>query len=180
MRPIPPLLIICAVLATHPSTSAAKGIAGVDVCGAAGCQAVDEAFFHAGLADGIAVGAPVAAAPFVTVHVAHHTAPGAPTHEERFTYLPSLGAVRAQGETRWIRLSAFRRAELDEIVATVTPRPAAQLSGVAQPAPDGPDDGAAWWTIAAVAAATLALLARFARYARSALKARPRASKSAN
>ena len=181
MRPTALLLITCAVLAAAPSTSAAKGIVGVDVCGADGCHAVDEAFFHAPLTDGTPIVAPVTAAPFVTIHVEHHTPPGVPAPNERYTYLPRLGAVRARGETQWTRLYPVRRAELGKIVAPVTPRPAAaQLTGVAQPATSAAGDGAPGWTSPAVVVATLALLVLVARYATSALKARPRASKSAN
>lgn len=103
-----------------------------------------------------------------------------PAPNDRYTYLPSLGAVRAQGETQWTRLHPARRAELAKIVAPVMPLPAAQLTGVAQPATGASGDGTPWWTIPAVVVATLALLVLVTRYATSALKARPRASKSAN
>jgi hypothetical protein len=76
-----------------------------------------------------------------------------------------------------VRLSDQDRALLDHAVAPFEPYPAAQLARVAPPAQAG---GTAWWTIAGAAAAALALLALVARYATSALKARPRASKSAN
>jgi hypothetical protein len=70
------------------------------------------------------------------------------------------------------------RALLDHLVAPFAPHPASQLARAAPP--PAQDDGTAWWPIAGAAAAALALLALLARYATSALKARPRASKSAN
>ena len=168
------------MLAAAPAASLAKGIAGAEVCGADGCRTVDPAFFHATMIDGHPLGTPVAAAPYVTVQVHHHRIPGQPAQTERFTYLPGLGLVRPQGAPRWIRLHRGRRRELDRLVAPIAPLPASELSGVARPAAQTAPDTTSWLPLIAGAAATLALLALLARYATSALKARPRASKSAN
>ena len=178
MRSLLLALIACAALTILPTTSGAKGIAGVHVCGADGCHAVDDAAFHADLADGRPVQTPVAASPFVTVQVSHD-APGVAAHTEHFTYLPSLGLVRAQGAMQWIKLYPRRRGEIDGIVAAARPLPAAQLSGVVQPAAQAARADGPWWPRAGAGMAALALLALLARYATSALKARPRASGSA-
>ncbi|CAN5293480.1 hypothetical protein BH20ACT16_BH20ACT16_09620 [soil metagenome] len=184
MRPIRSLVLLLItylmLAAAVPATSAAKGIAGADVCGADGCHAVDPAFFHAVMTDGAPLGAPVAAAPFVTVQVHHHRIPGQPARTDRFTYLPSLGLVRPQDATRWIRLYPMRRGELDKLVAPIAPLPANELTAVVHPATDTATQSTSWLPVLAGAAAALALLALLARYATSALKARPRASKSAN
>ena len=173
MRPLLLLLSTCAALAAIPATSAAKGVAGAEICGRDGCHAVDDRFFHAVMTDGVPFTAPVAAAPFVTVHVTYTAHGGAPPPTDRFTYLPSLGLVRPQGGTQWTRLYPVRRAELARIASPVRPVPAAQLTGVVRPAPD---EATPWWPIAGAAAAGLVLLVLLGRYATSAVKARPRAS----
>lgn len=182
MRPLFLLLAACAALAAAPATSTAKGIVGVDVCGADGCSAVDEASFHAALAVGRPVSAAVPAAPFVTVRVKFADGPRATPRSESFTYVPSLGLVRQDSTASWTKLFPARRSELDKVVAAIRLLPAAELSGAVQPAADAApdDDGTPWPPIVGAAAAALALLALLARYATSALKARPRASKSAN
>lgn len=177
MRPILTLLIASATLAALPSAASAKGIVAAEVCGADGCTAVDNRWFHATVSEGDPLTRPVEAAPFVTLQVTflHHEAT-----PETLTYLPSQGVIRPEGAPEWIRLYPNRRAQLDALVAPVEPRPAAQLRGAAvvRPAPAG--DTAPWLPIAGTITAALVLLALLARYATSALKARPRASKSAN
>jgi hypothetical protein len=171
------VLLACCALAALPSTAVAKGISGVDVCGAAGCSAVAPALFHAALVDGKPFGAPVAAAPFVTVEVKyrHHAGgSGAATTIDRFTYLPSLGLVRPQGSGQWIELYPVRRAELDKIVAPVELLPAARLDGVAQPDVRPPDGGTSRWLVGGAAGAALLLLALLGRYALGAVRTRPR------
>jgi hypothetical protein len=172
------VLLTCSALAAIPSVALAKGITGVEVCGADGCSAVDPAFFHAAMAEGDPFLAPVAAAPFVTVRVKHgEYRGGAPirAHSERFTYVPSLGLVRPQGATQWIELYPVRRRELDKIVAPVRPLPAARLRGVgAPPQAASPGGGTPWSLIGGACAAALLLLVLLGRYALAAVRARPR------
>lgn len=179
MRPLLPLVIATAALAALPAAAPGKGIADAQVCGAAGCTTVDPRFFHAVLPEGDPVTTSVTAAPFVTVRVSwRHGAHARDEQLERFTYVPSLGVIRPEGERQWTKLYPVRRAELDELVAPVEPLPGAELTGVVQPATAAPDgDGeTASWPIAGAAAAALGLLALLVRYATSAVKARPRAS----
>ena len=175
MRSLLLVLTACVALTILPITAGAKAIAGVEICGADGCHPVDDAAFHAYLADGRPVQAPVAAAPFVTVRVSH-AAPGVAAHTDQFTYLPSRGLVRAQGAPQWTKLYPRRRGEIDAIVAPVKPLPAAQLAGVVQPPAHAARADAPWWPLAGAAVAALAILALLARYATTALNARPRRS----
>ena len=181
MRPLLAILIATAALAaTVTSPALAKGTAtAAQVCGADGCNTVDLSSLPA-LVDGVPARPPATPAPFVTLRTTVEYGPDAPPRTVAYDYLPSLGITRPSGsrdDSQWVRISDADRALLDHAIAPFEPYPAAQLVRVAPPAPDG---GTAWWPIAGGAAAALALLALVARYATSAVKARPRASKSAN
>jgi hypothetical protein len=173
------ILIATAALIALPSAALAKGVTEAQVCGATGCAPVDDASLHAVMPEGDPTGTPPTAAPFVNVRLTIHDGPHGAPIEDGFTYVPSAGVMRPNGAEQWIRLYPDRRAELNAIVAATTPLPASQLTGVAPP-PAAADDGTPWWPLAGAIAAALALLALGGRYATSAVKARPRASKSAN
>ncbi len=182
MRPLLPILIASAALAALPAPALAKGTAtAAQVCGAQGCNTVDLSSVPA-LVDGVPARRPAAPAPFVTLKTTVDYGPDAAPRTIAYDYLPSLGITRPSGsrdDSQWVRISDADRALLDHAVAPFEPYPASQLARVAPPAQhDG--GGSAWWPIAGAAAAALTLLGLIARYATSALKARPRASKSAN
>jgi hypothetical protein len=181
MRPLLPILIASAALVALPAPALAKGTAtAAQVCGAQGCNAVDLSSLPA-LVDGVPARRPAAPAPFVTLRTTVGYGPDAAPRTIAYDYLPSLGITRPSGsrdDSQWVRISDADRALLDHAVAPFEPYAASQLARVAPPAQ--PDGGTAWWPIAGAAAAALAALALLARYATSALKARPRASKSAN
>jgi hypothetical protein len=184
MRPLLAILIATAALAAALSASAlAKGTAtAARVCGANGCNTVDLSSLPA-LVDGVPARPPATPAPFVTLRTTVQYGPDAPPRTIAYDYLPSLGITRPSGSrdgSQWVRVSDEDRALLDHAIAPFEPYPPAQLARAAPPAAPAQDGGTAWWPIAGGAAAALALLALVARYATSAVKARPRASKSAN
>jgi hypothetical protein len=184
MRAHLPLLLVAALLAGAPATAIAKGVGDAEICGSDGCRAVGGPDAEALFAPGRSAGPPSAPAPFVTVNMRQHEG-GSPGVTRTFTYdyLPRLGLTHARGDASgsgWTALFPSARAKLDELVRWFHPLPAAQLAGVAHPSPAADDGGPSWWAIAGAALAALAGLALLARYATSALKARPRASKSAN
>lgn len=183
MRSLLPVLIAAALVAAFPASAPAKGITSAEICGAAGCQDVDEAQYYALYAEGDPTQPPAAAAPFVTVKF---TQQHGPDYEatDAYDYVPSLGVTRpvvpaVNGD--WVKLTPTSRAALDEAVRGVAPLPAARLTGIPLPvAPAVDGGGPSWWALTGAALASLVLLALLARYATSALNARPRASKSAN
>ena len=161
----------------------AKGTAtAAQVCGANGCNTVDLSSLPA-LVDGVPAGRPATPAPFLTLRTTVEYGPDALPRTIAYDYLPSLGITRPSGsrdDSQWVRLSGEDRALLDHAIAPFAPYPAAQLARVMPPEPPAQAGDTAWWPIAGGAAAALALLGLLARDATSALKARPRASKSAN
>jgi hypothetical protein len=179
MRPLLAVLLSAGALALAPATGLAKGVGQAEVCGSAGCQAVTGNDSGALMAAGSSAGPPSGPAPFYTINI---RVPDGPDVVRRFTYdyLPSRGLTHARSQAAgnaWVKLFPRFRAALDDVVRGIEPRPASELLGVPSPASD---DGPSWWALAGAALATLVLLALLARYATSVLKARPRASKSAN
>jgi hypothetical protein len=181
MRPHLPILLALAALAAAPVPALAKGAPdAAQVCGTNGCSTVDVSSLPA-LVDGVTTRPPAHPAPFVTLRTTIDRGPDAGPLALRIDYFPSLGITRPSGSrdaSQWVRLSDNDRARLDHVVAPFEPYPAARLALGTRSGHDA--DSMPWLAIAGVSAAALALLALLARYATSALKARPRASKSAN
>jgi hypothetical protein len=178
MRPLLPVLLAIAALAAIPACALAKGApSAAQVCGADGCDTVDVSSLPA-LAGGVPARPPAQRAPFFTLRT---TIDRGDAGVVRVDYLPSLGLTHPSGarhDRQWVEVSPNDRAMLDHVVAPFEPYPAARLALGTRPAHDA--DATPWLAIAVAAAAALTLLALLARYATSALKARPRASKSAN
>jgi hypothetical protein len=177
-----------AALALLPGAAHAKGLVGAQVCGAGGCSSVDRGALRAMLPDADHADGPTTGAPFVTVRLTMREGRNGPLHRERYTYVPSRGLLRFDGAPGWMQVRPGPRAELDRLVAAVTPLPASKLEGI-EPAPPPaiqppaapqPDGGTPWWALAGAGGAALGLLALLARYATRSLNARPRASKSVN
>jgi hypothetical protein len=178
MRRLLPVLIAAAALAAGPSSALAKGATAAQVCGADGCTDVQRDKLAGLLAEGDPTEPPQTATPFVEIRLTVIAGPNGKTDRRAFDYLPSLGVTRSHDErAAWVKLYPVWRASLNEAVGATELRPASELAQIAGlPRRDG-DSGPPWW---AIAGAALALLALLARYKTSDLKARPRASKSAN
>jgi hypothetical protein len=184
MRPLLLTLITVATLAAAPSSALSKGAIAAQVCGADGCTDVPRDELGGLLAQGHPTQPPRAAAPFAEIRLTVIAGPHGKTDRVAFDYLPSLGVTRAHdGAAGWVKLQPAWRTALNEALGATELRSASELARLAGlPNPNSNHDTGSgsslpWW---AITGAALALLALLTRYATSALKARPRASKSAN
>ncbi|MEA2184046.1 MAG: hypothetical protein QOF69_3231 [Solirubrobacteraceae bacterium] len=186
MRPLLLTLITVAALAAAPSSALSKGAIGAQVCGADGCTDVPRDEPGGMLAQGHPTQPPQAAAPFAEIRLTVIAGPHGKTDRVAFDYLPSLGVTRTHdGAAGWVKLQPAWRTALNEALGATKLRSAselARLAGLPNPNPNSNHDTGSrsslpWW---AITGAALALLALLTRYSTSALKARPRASKSAN
>jgi MYXO-CTERM domain-containing protein len=172
MRRLLAIALPALLLVSAPAVTAAKEIAGGEVCGADGCLSIaspDERL----LQGGPPVAGPTAREPFVRLEFRV----GVPGHSEHAStlFLPHSGLVLADDGSTWMRPIAAE--ELRALARQVTAFPAGDLPASAPlaPAATQSSDGASspWWIVVPAAVVALAGAAVIARRRRGGVAARP-------